>query len=117
MQTKLGKEKAASTDWNKLLQTKPTDIVADLGAGGGHILAVLNVSRRIAIEINPIARASQQKVYPGLMESVTYPEDLKDASVDIAFSTSAIEHFECPLYELRELYKKTKVGGRVVRAR
>eukprot|EP00737_Agarophyton_chilense_P000528 gb/GEZJ01000589.1/.p1 GENE.gb/GEZJ01000589.1/~~gb/GEZJ01000589.1/.p1 ORF type:complete len:276 (-),score=25.15 gb/GEZJ01000589.1/:419-1246(-) len=113
-QTQLGREKASSKDWNKFLDVKPTDTVADLGAGGGHILASLNVSRRIAVEINPIARGSIHKNYPGKVETFSYPEDVPDNSVDFLFSTSAIEHFECPLTELREMARKVRKGGRVM---
>lgn len=113
-QTKLGKEKAQQMDWNKLLGTRSNDTVVDFGAGGGHILAVLNVSRRIAVEISDVARDAMEKVYPGLIEGYRFPEDLPDDSVDLMFSTSAIEHFECPLTELREMARKVKVGGRVV---
>lgn len=90
-------------------------MVVDLGAGGGHILAVLNVSKRIAVEVNDVARQSIETNYPGKIRSVQYPEDLSDNSVDLVFSTSAIEHFECPLTEMREIARKMKKGGRIVR--
>lgn len=97
------------------MNVSSTDVVADLGAGGGHILASLKVSRKIAIEINAVARESMEKNYPGQIETYMYPEDVPDNSVDVLYSTSAIEHFECPLTELREMARKVKAGGRVVR--
>ncbi|KAI0566904.1 3-demethylubiquinone-9 3-o-methyltransferase [Gracilaria domingensis] len=113
-QTRLGREKAAVRDWNRFFQVKATDTVADLGAGGGHILATLKVSRRIAVEINPIARASIHANYPEQIQTFTYPEEVPDNSVDVLYSTSAIEHFECPLTELREMARKVRKGGHVV---
>lgn len=107
-------KKAREKDWSDFLGVKETDSVADLGAGGGHILATLNVRKRIAVEVNDAARLSIQESYPGKIESYQYPEDVPNDSIDILFSTSALEHFECPLTELREMSKKVKHGGRVV---
>jgi len=113
-QTKLGKEKAENTDWTKLIGIKDGDVVADLGAGGGHILnTIKNAKRLIAVELNEHARSTMNQMYPQI-ETYTYPEELEDESVDVFYSTSAIEHFECPIIELREMGKKLKKGGRVV---
>lgn len=96
------------------MEVDKQSVVADLGAGGGHILAALDIKTRIAVEVNGLARLAMEKLYPGKIKSYEYPEDVPDNSVDLLFSTSAIEHFECPLTELREMAKKVKVGGRIV---
>lgn len=113
-QTKLGKEKAESTNWTELIGVNEGDVVADLGAGGGHILDSIKVAKRlIAVEVNSHARSAMNEMYPQV-ETYTYPEELEDESIDVFFSTSAIEHFECPVTELREMGRKLKKGGRVV---
>lgn len=86
-----------------------------MGAGGAHILATLNVSRRIAVEINQVAWNGMDKLYPNMIEKYKYPEDIPDDILDIVYSVSAIEHFECPLAELREMARKVKIGGKIVR--
>ncbi len=113
-QTSQGLVKAAESNWTALLELDPGDAVADLGAGGGHILATLRTaSRVVAVEINPVARASMQSMYPHI-ERYQFPEDVPDNSLDVVYSTSAIEHFECPLTELREMVRKLRVGGRLI---
>jgi len=115
VQTSQGRTKALNTNFNSIFQTRPTDVVGDLGAGGGHILATLNVSRRVAIELNPHARASMAVNYPdAAIHAVQYIEDVEDNSLDLLFSTSVIEHLECPLTELRAAAAKIKVGGRII---
>lgn len=114
-QTGQGLAKAQGTNFNSVFQTRPTDVVGDLGAGGGHILATLNVSGRVAIEINPHARALMSVAYPdAAIHAVPYIEDVADDSLDLLYSTSVIEHLECPLTELRAAAAKVKVGGRII---
>lgn len=114
-QTSQGLTKAQSTNFTNVFQTRPTDVVGDLGAGGGHILATLNVSGRVAIELNPHARASMAVNYPdAAIHAVKYIEDVEDNSLDLLYSTSVIEHLECPLTELRAAAAKVKVGGRII---
>lgn len=78
------------------------------------MLASLNITRKIAIEVSEVARKGIRKVYPGQIEMYQFPELVPDNSIDVLLSTSAIEHFECPLTELREMSKKVKVGGTIV---
>lgn len=96
------------------MEVNKQSTVGDLGAGGGHILASLDIKKRIAVEVNGLARLAMEKIYPGKINAYEYPEDVPDNTLDLLFSTSAIEHFECPLTELREMAKKVKVGGRIV---
>jgi 2-polyprenyl-3-methyl-5-hydroxy-6-metoxy-1,4-benzoquinol methylase len=88
--------------------------VADLGAGGGHILASLKARNRYAVELNSYARKQIEKVYPRMIKSVPFVEELSDNSVDIFYTTSVIEHVECPLTEIREMYHKIKPGGTII---
>lgn len=102
-------------NWAAFLRANQSHTVADFGAGGGHILASLNVSQRIVVEINEIARQGMEEMYPNMIQKYKYPEDVPNDSIDILLTTSAIEHFECPLTELREMARKVKIGGKVVR--
>lgn len=113
-QTELGLEKAKERDWQLFMEVNKQSTVGDLGAGGGHILASLDIKKRIAVEVNGLARLAMEKIYPGKINAYEYPEDVPDNTLDLLFSTSAIEHFECPLTELREMAKKVKVGGRIL---
>lgn len=112
-QTKLGIETANDRDWAAFFGVEPHHVIADIGAGGGHILASINCSRRIAVEINPVARAAMNDMYKGKIDTYAYPEDVEDAVIDVLFTRSAIEHFECPVQELREMARKVKIGGRI----
>ncbi len=113
-QTSQGLRKATGLNWTTHLELAPGAAVADLGAGGGHILATLGTAAKVvAVEINPSARASMRRMYPHI-ERYEFPEDVPDNSLDVVYSTSAIEHFECPLTELREMVRKLRVGGRLI---
>jgi hypothetical protein len=113
-QTGEGLKKARLTNFTALLGVRPHMTVADLGAGGGHILASLDAAKLYAVELNAHARKQMEIVYPGRIRSVTFVEDLVDNSIDLFYTTSVIEHVECPLTELREMYHKIKPGGTVV---
>jgi len=64
-QTKLGKEKAEKNDWTKLIGINEGDVVADLGAGGGHILNSIKIAKRlIAVELSQHARSTMNQMYP-----------------------------------------------------
>ena len=114
-QRKSGILKAKTTNWRKLLNVSRSDTVLDFGAGTGEILSVLqpHVAQTVAVEFSDVARAYESKYHPKI-KSYKYPELVPDASVDLVFSTSVIEHVECPITELRELHRKLKPGGRVV---
>ena len=108
--------KAKNTNyWRKLLNVSRSDIVLDFGAGTGEILSALqpHVAQTVAVEFSDVARAYESKYHPEI-KSYKYPELVPEASVDLVFSTSVIEHVECPINELRELRRKLKPGGRVV---
>lgn len=87
--------------------------VADFGAGGGHVIGgMTNIPERWIVDVNPYARKYAETEYG--LHAVAYPEDLPDNFFDVIFSISAIEHMECPIQELREVFKKIKPGGKIV---
>ena len=114
-QAKLGMAKARG-NWRKQLRLRANETVLDFGAGSGAILGYSNVARiaghRIAVEYSDVARSFMKRTFPAI-ELHKYPESVRDGSVDLVYSTSVIEHVECPIQELRELRRKLRVGGRI----
>ena len=108
-----GLRKAAAHDWTALLGVQKGDVVLDFGAGTGAILSSLTAAeRRIAVEYSPAARRYMQ-THDNTLETYQYPEEVPAESVDLVYSTSVIEHVECPVQELRALRMALRDGGRV----
>ena len=85
----------------------------DYGAGTGAILATLVTARKlVAVEFNPHAREYMRRHQPHI-STFPYPELVQPSSVDMVYSTSVIEHVECPIQELRALRKALRPGGRI----
>ena len=108
-----GVEKAKKQNWAQMLRAQPDDTVLDFGAGTGAILSTLGerVKRKVAVEYNDHAREYMRRNHPEISLH-KYPEDVPDGSISLIFSTSVIEHVECPIQELRELRRKLIPGGR-----
>jgi SAM-dependent methyltransferase len=90
----------------------PDDVVLDFGCGGGFLLNNLPGSRKIGIEINPVARA-----YCNEMQDIECHESLSfipDASVDVAISSHCLEHTENPFNIVSTLFQKLKNGGKIL---
>lgn len=87
--------------------------VADFGAGGGFILASLNVKGKIAIEPNNKASGFIHETSPDIVV-YKYPEDVPSGTVDLLISRHALEHMECPITELREMRKALKPNAKAV---
>lgn len=109
-----GKRRAAERDWNLFLKANPNFTVADLGAGGGFVLSTLKVKKKIAIEVNDVARDYIKHNFPDI-HVYKYPEDVPNYEmVDILLSIDSAEHMECPITELREMAKRVRKGGKVI---
>jgi len=114
-QAGIGVAKAKTGNWMALLQPLSNDTVLDLGAGTGAILASLGsrVRRKVAVEFSDSAREYMRREHPEII-AYKYPEDVPDQSVSLIYSTSVIEHVECPIQELGELRRKLIPGGRII---
>jgi SAM-dependent methyltransferase len=90
---------------------RPTDTVLDFGCGSGQILSLLECSRRIGIEINPIARGCVESLGIECLPSL---DGIPDGCIDVVISNHALEHVERPLDELRQIRRVLRTGGRLV---
>jgi len=90
---------------------RPSDTVLDFGCGSGLMLSLLNCSRKIGIEINPVARGWAKELGVECFSSL---DDVPDRCIDVAISNHALEHVERPLDELREIQRVLRTGGKLV---
>lgn len=82
---------------------------AEFGASSGHILKSMPCAKLLGIEINDAARAyATDKLGLNMVQRT---DEVQSNSIDFVFSTSTLEHVECPVCELRNLYRITKPGG------
>ncbi len=85
--------------------------VLDFGCGGGFLLKNLKCGKRVGVEVNPAAVETARK---NGVEVFTSVADVPDEYVDVIISNSALEHTLQPLEELKSLYRKLQVGGKIV---
>jgi SAM-dependent methyltransferase len=90
---------------------KATDKVIDFGCGGGSLLAALDCSGKIGLEINAHARAHANSLGITAVESC---QEIPDNSANVIISSHALEHTHNPLAELKSLYPKLVKGGQIV---
>lgn len=87
------------------------DTVLDFGCGGGYLLSNLKCKTKIGVEINEVARKQATEndilVYKSSVE-------VQDNSCDVIISNHALEHTLNPYEELKTLYSKLKVNGKIV---
>ena len=85
-----------------------SDVVLDLGCGGGFVLKALKCRQRLGVEINPAARAVAVQ---NRVTCVRTLDEIPDGCADVAISHHCLEHVASPLLMLRELQAKIKPGG------
>jgi len=108
-----------------VLNLKPNDVVADIGAGTGYlsfrVAPLIPKGRVFAVDIQPemldiIKSLKKEKnisnVEP-ILATVSNP-NLPPESVDLAIMVDAYHEFEYPLEVMQGIIKALKPGGRVV---
>lgn len=109
----------------KALNLKPTDIVADIGAGTGYISFLLSriVSQEkvLAVDIQPemleiLEYLKKEKKVTNVETILGEPRapKLPESSVDLAIMVDAYHEFEYPREMMQGIIKALKPGGRVV---
>ncbi|PZO42174.1 MAG: SAM-dependent methyltransferase [Pseudanabaena frigida] len=109
------------------LELKPTDIVADIGAGTGYfsfkIAPLLTSGKVLAVDIQPkmieiLELLKQEKKISNVetvLGSVSNP-NLPESSVDLALMVDAYHEFDYPREMMQNIVKALKPNGRVVLA-
>ena len=107
------------------LNLKPTDVVADIGAGTGYfrfrISPLVPEGKVLAVDIQPemldiidfLNKENNIINVEPILGSVTNP-NLPDNSVDIALMVDAYHEFEYPKEMMAGIVRSLKPGGRVV---
>ena len=105
------------------LHLKPTDLVADIGAGTGYFsfpMANL-VGQVFAVDVQPemlgaidfLAEENQVKNITTILATETDPQ-LPINAIDLALMVDAYHEFSCPREMMENLVKSLKPDGRVV---
>ncbi|HEY9711039.1 MAG TPA: class I SAM-dependent methyltransferase [Oculatellaceae cyanobacterium] len=107
------------------LDLKPTDVVADIGAGTGYFSFRINPrvpeGKVLAVDIQPemidimnfLKKENNVTNVEPILGSVTDP-NLPDESVDLALMVDAYHEFEYPKEVMEGVVRALKPGGRVV---
>lgn len=82
--------------------------ILDFGCGTGGVLSALPASKRIGVEVNPVASEVAQAKLDLVVPDIS---KIADQSVDLIISNHAMEHVENPAHTIRELYRVLKPGG------
>jgi ubiquinone/menaquinone biosynthesis C-methylase UbiE len=107
------------------LDLKPTDIVADIGAGSGYfsfrIAPLVPQGKVLAVDVQPemlkFIEANKQQKNIANVEPVLAKIDnpnLPENSVDLVLMVDAYHEFEYPREMMQGIVKALKPGGRVV---
>lgn len=107
------------------LNLKPTDIVADIGAGTGYfsfrISPLVSEGKVLAVDIQPemldiidfLKKENSISNVEPILGSISNP-NLPDESVDLALMVDAYHEFEYPKEMMAGVVRSLKPGGRVV---
>jgi 2-polyprenyl-3-methyl-5-hydroxy-6-metoxy-1,4-benzoquinol methylase len=90
---------------------KPSDVVLDFGCGGGYLLENIECARKIGLEVNASAREEAARRGVEVVGRIT---DIADEIADVIISNHALEHVQSPFAALCALYKKLKIGGKII---
>lgn len=89
-------------------------VILEFGSSGGFIIEFIRqnveASTAIGVEINPAARDHSRKRFPDV-GVVSRTSSIPSASVDFVYTTSVLEHVDCPVCELREFRRVLKPTG------
>ena len=87
------------------------DNVLEFGCGGGFLLKNVTAKTKIGIEINTHARIYAIESGLNVVENSSF---IPDFWADVIMSNHVLEHTSNPLEELSQIYKKLKIGGKIV---
>ena len=109
----------------KLLKLKPTDTVADIGAGTGLFTRLFSgevkEGKVVAVDIaqkflDHIEITCREKGIRNVetLKCTDSSTELPEASIDVAFICDTYHHFEFPLRTMASIHQALKPGGRLV---
>ena len=106
-----------------ILSTMGKDVktIMEFGSSGGFIIEnmrnkvrdLYGDSTAYGVEINAAAREHSRRSFPNV-KVVAKTASIPSSSIDFAFTTSVLEHVECPVCELRELRRVIKPKGEIL---
>lgn len=124
---KFGKSYVPGRSWKGLAETllklMPRQIIADLGAGEGTFSQLLaqRAQQVIAVDSSEAmvaygARTAKENGFTNLEYRVgdIQSPPIDDAAVDLAFFSQSLHHARKPQQAVREAFRITKPGGRIV---
>lgn len=89
----------------------PFNRIVEFGASSGAVLHQIAAQEKIGIEINPVARYHAVKEYG--LKMVEFADEVPTDWADFAYTSSVLEHVECPVCELRSLNRILRPGGMI----
>jgi SAM-dependent methyltransferase len=110
-QSEIGRLGADLNRWKVEPYLDAGDIVLDFGCGDGYLLGVLPVARKLGVEVS--ARAAEIATENGL-EVVSSLAEVASNTVDVVISHAVLDHTLNPFFELKEIHRVLKPGGRLV---
>jgi SAM-dependent methyltransferase len=90
------------------LFTDSMQAVLEFGCGGGFWLARIECSRKLGVEINPVARENCERLGVPVVRELA---EVEDGAFDVCFSHHAMEHVRNPFETLQVIRSKLKPRG------